>query len=127
MARRPDSALDSLPLLKKPRLGLSLFHLPARQLQRILGEYSSKIFRLRSCTAQMKAESSFSRWRITLAAPNTGILEFKSANKLLEPTCETHATHVWGHGLAILHPARSGTLYRSRESACSQSGLLRLL
>lgn len=91
MARSPDWALVSLRLLKRLRLGLSLSHLPARPLQRILDEHSLKIFRLRSYTARMKTESSSSRWRITLAAPNTGIREYKSANKLLEPTCETHA------------------------------------
>src|SRR5690606_11352541 len=52
---------------------------------------SSKIFLSRSCIDLMKTESSFSRSRTTLAVQSTGSRAYKSANKLLEPTCETHA------------------------------------
>lgn len=91
MARSPDWGLDLPPPLKKPPLVLLHFRRPAPLLQRTLGEYSPKTFRLRLSIVRRRAEFSLSRSRIMLAVPTTDKAGFRSTNAMPVSLCETRA------------------------------------
>jgi hypothetical protein len=72
------------------------FRLRARQLQRVRGVFSLKIFPLPLSTVPIRTALSFLRLLIIRAAPNTGNRVFKTANKCFEPTCSKHhAAQTW--------------------------------
>lgn len=83
--------LDLPPPLKKPPLVLLHFRRPAPLLQRTLGEYSSRTFRLHSSNVRRRAESSLSRSHITLDAPTTGMAGFRSTDSMSASLRATHA------------------------------------